>query len=171
MQLDSFESSRLIHQPLRQAHWPLFVALHQNQEVMRYVADLPQITQIRERFDARLASGAKADSWRAWAILNENGKEIGVTGFLPQGEHSAELGFLLLPEYQGRGYGQESLQALLTYGERRFAIAQYRATVTAGNLASRALLLKCGFTQLASARNGYCIDGVEVEDWLFQLSL
>ncbi|MEM0516314.1 GNAT family N-acetyltransferase [Pseudoalteromonas sp. YIC-827] len=171
MQLDSFESSRLVHQPLRQEHWPLFLQLHQEPEVMRYVADLPQLVQIRERFDARLASEAKADSWRAWAILNENGKEIGVTGFLPQDEHSAELGFLLLPEYQGRGYGGESLQALIVHGQRHFAISQYKATVTAGNLASRALLLKCGFTQVASAYNGYCIGGVEVEDWLFKLSL
>ncbi|WP_158678967.1 GNAT family N-acetyltransferase [Pseudoalteromonas sp. T1lg75] len=171
MPLASFKSPRLEHQPLRQAHWPLFAALHQNQEVMRYVADVPSYAQIKERFEARLASQATADSWHTWAIINDDGQEIGVTGFLPQERQGAELGFLLLPEYQGRGYGQESLQALLTHGERRFAIAQYRATVTAGNLASRALLLKCGFTQLASARNGYCIGGVEVEDWLFQLSL
>ncbi|KJY98905.1 MULTISPECIES: GNAT family N-acetyltransferase [Pseudoalteromonas] len=168
MSLMDFHSPRLQHQPLRAAHWPVFYALHQHPEVMRYVADIGDIDEVQERFQQRLNPTSMQPCWYTWAIAKRSGELIGVTGFYRHSEHLAELGFMLLPQYQGQGLGSESLHALLEHGHSQFSLREYTATVTAGNEASRALLLKQGFTQHCQGYNGYYINGEEVEDWLFK---
>ena len=47
-------SERLDHRPMTEEDWPFFLALHQDRQVVRYVADDRSEAAIRLLFDVRL---------------------------------------------------------------------------------------------------------------------
>lgn len=47
-------TSRLICSPLQEDDWPFFLALQQDPDVMRFVAQDRTVADIREAFDSRL---------------------------------------------------------------------------------------------------------------------
>lgn len=67
---------------------------------------------------------------------------------------------------RGRGYGYESLRALCDYAFTTGGVRRLTASVTAGNEASKQLLLKAGF-RLEELRENYWLNGRWHNDWLF----
>lgn len=165
-------SSRLHYHPLSPQDWPFFCALNLDPQVMRYVSDPRNEDEIRRQsFDMRLPRWTPGSTH--WLCLVMRKKEddtpVGVTGFIDRGAGVAEVGFLLASAFQGQGYGIESLRALC---EAAFSLPNFRkltATVTAGNLASKALLEKAGFVQEGTLRQSYFLHGRWQDDWVFGL--
>ena len=108
------KTARLTCRPITSADWPFFLALQQDPDVMRHVADARSERDIREAFDSRLPTWCPGDSHWLCLLLcdNESHKPLGVTGYIHRGEVCAEVGFLLTPGAQGKGYGTESLRAV-----------------------------------------------------------
>lgn len=137
----------------------LFFLLHRNVAVMRYVSELPEDMEIEERFESRLAAWHKnAGHWLCLTvfILGSN-RAIGITGFKLNDDNpqQAEVGYLFLPEYQGKGYGTESLRALKDYAANILGVKQLTAAVAGDNLGSLAVLAKCGFTCSRRIQSGF----------------
>ncbi|WP_341501968.1 GNAT family protein [Gallaecimonas sp. GXIMD4217] len=153
--------------------WPLFLALHQDQEVMAHVRDPMSEAEIRDHFERRLPPWQQGrDQWLSLVMTErESGRPVGITGFRCDWAPNcqAELGFLLLPEHQGQGYGFESLEALLDFAFDRCGYHKLTATVTSGNLASAALLEKAGFQREGCLREHYRLHGRWHDDWLYGL--
>lgn len=83
-----------------------------------------------------------------WGIcLNDSDEMIGNGGFhlWHQTFRSAELGYWILPEYQGNGYAVEAVQLMLKYGFYKMNLNRIEAIVEQGNQASSHLLAKLGF--------------------------
>ena len=78
-----------------------------------------------------------------------------------------EVGCLFAPTAQGRGYGYESLRALCDYAFTTGGVRRLTASVTAGNEASKQLLLKAGFRLEGELRENYWLNGRWHNDWLF----
>lgn len=57
-----------------------------------------------------------------------------------------ELGWLFLPEYQGRGYATEAAKGLLEWGRDRLGLRHFVAHCDAENRASQAVMKKLGMT-------------------------
>ncbi len=57
----------------------------------------------------------------------------------------AEIGYLLLPEYWGKGYGSEIAGELLNKAEETKNIQRVTATTDPNNIASKKILLNSGF--------------------------
>lgn len=136
---------------LTKADRDLFFRLHRDVAVMRYVSsELPDDTEIEERFESRLAAWQKnTGHWLCLTVFAlGNNSAIGITGFKLNEDSNlhAEVGYLLLPEFQGQGYGTESLHALKEYVASIPGVRQLTATVAADNLDSLGVLVKCGFT-------------------------
>ncbi|MNQ89807.1 Acetyltransferase (GNAT) family protein [compost metagenome] len=86
-------------------------------------------------------------------------------------EHSAseaEVGYLLLHEHQGKGYGSESLRALTDYASQTLGIKTLFATVTDGNTASCKVLEKCGYVFAKRQPLAYQLRGEAVDDLIFR---
>ena len=58
------------------------------------------------------------------------------------------MGYTLAAPFRRQGYGYEALTHLLTQAARLFGQTEARAVPVAANLASQALLRKCGFRVL-----------------------
>ena len=107
--------------------------------------------------------------WLCLVIINKSTNEkIGVTGFFPEWEpyKQAEVGFMLLPSFQGKGYGKESLIGVLNLALNNCNFHKIKATVTLGNDACIHLLRKVGFKKEVLIRDNYKIKGEWKDDVL-----
>lgn len=134
---------RLRCSPLQLDDWS-FLSLQQDPQVMLYVADNRPIADIRAAFDARLPLWSpKSSHWLCTVVRDrQSHTPLGLTGYCHHDDDIAEVGFLFAPQAQGLGYGYESLRALCDYAFSTGGIRRLTASVTAGNLASKQLLLK-----------------------------
>lgn len=157
------ETQRLILKPLSEDDWELFRELHQSRDVLRYVSDPFTDSGISERFNSRLGEWKKTTKqWLTLTIIDKATKnKIGVTGFYSEWEpyQQAELGFLLSPEFQGKGYGKESIIAVIGYAFNQCHFHKVIATVTEGNSPSFNLLKALGFTHEGTIRDNFKLDG------------
>ncbi|WP_206076639.1 GNAT family N-acetyltransferase [Pseudoalteromonas rubra] len=157
------ETSRLRLRPLTQQDWPFFLRLHQHTEVMRFISDLCEQSQIRAQFDGRLIDWNKECG--AWLTLlieeKDSGEPVGLHGFLSSWlpYQQAELGFMLTPEHQGKGYAKESTRAVIDFAFNQCGYHKLTATVTEGNEASFNLLTRLGFEHEGTLRDNYQLGG------------
>lgn len=166
---------RLHLQSITEADWPMFLTLHQQPEVMRYVLDELSPEHIRERFDSRLPSWSLASShWLCLSLRDrQTGEALGVTGLKLSDHHSrveAEVGYLLLQEHHGKGYGSESLTAVIDYATQILGIDTLLATVTDGNVASCKVLEKCGFVFSERKPLAYLLGHEHVDDLIYRFT-
>ena len=164
-------SERLDHRPITEEDWPFFLALNQDRQVVRYVADDRSEAAIRQLFDVRLPRWeVGSPHWLCWVIRERStGERVGVTGLIDRGEGVAEVGFLLASAFHGKGYGIESLRLLCRFAFAEAGFRKLSATVTAGNAASKAVLEKAGFVLEGTLRESYLLAGRWQDDWLFGL--
>ena len=94
-------------------------------------------------------------------VLRENGRMIGTVGFttfdLPN--YSAELGYVVSPEYQGRGYATEAVSALISFGFEKCDLARISAVCMQENVASLRVMEKCGLKREGLLRNAVYAKG------------
>ncbi|WP_461535281.1 GNAT family N-acetyltransferase [Spongorhabdus nitratireducens] len=165
------ETDKLLLRQITSTDWDLFYSLQTNESVQNFVSDIKNDETIRQAFDSRLPIWNKLNpQWLCLVIiLRETGERIGLTGFFPEWEphQQAEVGFMLLPEFHGKGYGKESLIAVLEFAFRDCSFHKAKATVTEGNTASCCLLNKVGFQQEGIIRDNYKIGGTWKNDIVF----
>lgn len=76
-----------------------------------------------------------------------------------------ELGYEIDPAYRRKGYARSSLEWLLAQARAELAITVVRATISPGNLASRALVWQYGFVDVGTQMDDE--DGLEI---IFEVS-
>ena len=165
------ETQRLTLKPISKDDWEFFEELHQSNGVLKYVSDPFTESEISERFNSRLGEWKKtSNQWLTLTIIEHaTGNKIGVTGFFPEWEpyQQAELGFLLSPKFQGKGYGKESTKAVIEYAFNQCNFHKVIATVTEGNSPSFNLLKALGFTHEGTIRDNFKLGG----NWCNDLKL
>jgi RimJ/RimL family protein N-acetyltransferase len=165
------ETARLILKPISENDWELFEELHQSNEVIKYVSEPFSDSEIKERFTARLGQWNKTSNrWLTLTITEKaTGNKVGVTGFYPEWEpyQQAELGFLLSPKSQGKGFGRESTLAVIDYAFNQCNFHKLIATVTEGNTPCFKLLKKLGFIHEGTLRDNFKLLG----NWCNDLKL
>jgi [ribosomal protein S5]-alanine N-acetyltransferase len=80
--------------------------------------------------------------------LNEDKKVIGMIGLFqrPNLQH-ADLGFAILPAYEGEGYAHEAAQGAINYAFETLKMEVLAAITTADNTRSRKLLTRLNFIE------------------------
>lgn len=104
----------------------------------------------------------------------ETGEPIGECSLtLQPGSGSCEIGYMLLPEYWGRGYGLETVQWLLALAADR-GMTKVTAMTHPENSASKHLLEKLGFRKeaigwmLQEVMDGMTMDSMETYAWVIK---
>lgn len=163
-------SPNLVMKPITAQAWPLFQALHQDPQVIALCFDPPSEAELKAKFAQRLMPWQmNQNRWLCLTIQERTtGAWIGITGFIDH-EGVAEVGYLLLAEHHGKGYGTESLRAVIAWAQQEHNIQQYRAIVTQGNVGSERVLEKCGFTLARIDPLAYEIGGTRYDDHIYTL--
>ncbi|MGV3560290.1 GNAT family N-acetyltransferase [Larkinella arboricola] len=162
-------TARLIIRPLKQSDGKALHQLRSDPTLMQFI---PRPLTIRVDDAVRLIQtfndAIRRNESVTWGItLNNKPGIIGTIGFVRISPENfrAEVGYLLHPEYQGRGIMQEALEAVVHYGFRVMKLHSIVAIVDPDNMASARVLERSGFRKEghfreASYFNGRFLDSV-----------
>ncbi|MBQ9132339.1 MAG: GNAT family N-acetyltransferase [Clostridia bacterium] len=101
-----------------------------------------------------------------WAIVYEpDGKMVGTCGFTSFNcsSDSAEVGYVLNPEYWGKGIAPEALSRVLRFGFEELKLHRIEARFISENKRSRRVMEKVGMTFEGVLREGMLVKGAYVD--------
>lgn len=148
---------RLHLRPLTAADADLYCALYTDAELMRQVTAPLTEAAARRAFAAALAAQIAQHAAGAYWVLVERMErvEIGLLGLVGRvGSDTAEVGALILPDWQSRGYAAEAISALADYAFATLLLNQLDTRHAAGNRAATGLMDKLGFVLTSTAAAG-----------------
>lgn len=104
-----------------------------------------------------------------WAVVEkESGSLVGRCGLSVEeidGQGELEIGYMIGRPWQHKGYGLESVRAVLNYAWEETAEVRVAARIDALNKASKALAKKAGFVQAKTTSN----QGRETELYFYEI--
>lgn len=99
----------------------------------------------------KMNKGIDENKWIIWAIEHKLAKKvIGTISIwnINTEQNSGELGFGIIPDYQGQGFMKEALIAVIDYGFTRMNLNELFAYTEEKNHRSIGLLKKCEFVEV-----------------------
>ena len=97
-----------------------------------------------------------------WAIIDlESRRMIGTCGFtsIDTANNSAEIGYVLNPEFHGRGLGSEAVARILDFGFGELELHRIEARFMQENIRSRRLMERVGMTFEGFRREAVLVKG------------
>ena len=88
---------------------------------------------------------------------------------IDKAHHRGEVGYMLHPDFQGRGIMHEALNAVLRYGFEQIGLHSLEANVNPENKPSMQLLERNGFVREAYFRENYHYDGKFLDSAIYSL--
>lgn len=115
-------------------------------------------------------SGYNKYGFGLWAVcLKKKDIPIGICGVFKRDTTAiCEIGFALLPEFEGVGYAHEAVKATIEVAKSQFDLKDLTAVATKDNARSIALLQRIGFRK--SEENVPAENGVELLQFEMKLS-
>ncbi len=142
-------TARLALRALRAQDCDRLLALRSDPKVLRYMNREP-MTAPQDAINElnRLQKGQQDGRWVVWAVCKAGEDVLMGTACLWNfdGDGGAEVGYDLMPCFQGKGYMAEALAAVLGYGFGALALRRVEARTHPGNAPSRRLLERLGFS-------------------------
>jgi ribosomal-protein-alanine N-acetyltransferase len=127
--------------------------LRSNPDSMKYVPrPLAESREDALQHIAMIDSKIEDNTGINWAItLKGNPKFIGIIGHyrIQPENYRAEIGYMILPEYYGKGIATEAIKATLAYGFEDMSLHSIEAVIDPENTASERVLQKNGFVKEA----------------------
>lgn len=148
-------------------------ALRSNKETMKYIPrplvknEEDALAHI-EMIDEKIESNEGIN----WAItLKNDPKLIGLVGhYRIKPEHfRAEIGYMLLPEYHGKGFAVEAIKVLVKYGFEIMKLHSIEAVIDPENLASEKVLQKSGFVKEAHFKENEYYEGRFLDSVIYSI--
>lgn len=137
--------------------------LRSDPEFMKYLGRYP-MTKVSEAEDyiQRIHDQFEAKQGISWKISKKGSDHfMGYIGFWKiEFEHyRTEIGYGIDAKYQGKGFMKEALNKLTQYAFKELNLHSIKADTDPLNIASKQLLLACGFRKEAHIRENYFFDG------------
>lgn len=157
------ETERLILRRVLPSDVKEMFELRSNPETMKYIPR-PLLTNHEEALAhiQMMEDKIETNEGINWAItLKGDDKMIGVIGhYRIKPEHyRAEVGYMILPEYHGKGITTEAVQCVVDYGFNRMQLHSIEGVIDPENGASEKVLQKCGFVKEAHFKENEYFDG------------
>lgn len=157
------ETERLILRRVLPSDVKEMFELRSNPETMKYIPR-PLVTNYDEALAhiKMMEDKIETNEGINWAItLKGDDKMLGVIGhYRIKPEHyRAEVGYMILPEYHGKGITTEAVQCVVDYGFNTMQLHSIEGVIDPENEASERVLQKCGFVKEAHFKENEFYDG------------
>jgi [ribosomal protein S5]-alanine N-acetyltransferase len=143
----ALSTERLILRQIQEEDRNELFLLRSDEKVLEYI-DRPKAQSVDEcvQFIRKINEGIAKKEWLYWAITLHN-KLIGTICLwnFSKDRSLAEVGYELMSDYQGKGYMQEALTAVIKYGFVELKLHSIEAYTHPNNLRSIHLLEKNHF--------------------------
>lgn len=151
----------------------LFIELSMSPEMMEHVYNPLTYDEAKVAFEAKAQLWvATSDSWFTLGITEiVSGEKLGSIGIkIVNHEASiAEVGFMMKPSAQGKGFAGEALNLLKVYAFDVLSLNKLTAICSVNNIGSYKLLEKLGFEREACLRQNTLINDKLVDDYVYGL--
>jgi len=141
--------ARIFLKKLSAGDFEAFYALAGNAKVMLMITGKPQTREeALKKFHSLLENNRWKESLGSFMVFErKNSRLLGFAKLEIKGEnpHEAELGYMLLPEFWGMGYGSEIAAYLMKRAEADRDLTRVYAIIDPANTASKKILLRLGF--------------------------
>ncbi len=147
----TLETKRLTIRAMTLDDAPAIFALRSNEQVGRYLDRNPYKTvREAEAYIVRINEGMARNEHISWCIVRKGERQPfgGICLWnLRENENMAEIGYEMLPAYEGHGYMREAAQAVIAYAFNVMKLGAVDGTPDPDNARSCRLLSACGFTR------------------------
>ena len=147
----NLETNRLNLRRLKSEDVDEIFVLRSNPEIMQFIPR-PLITTKEEahEFITVMDTNVNNNNVINWAITNkEEDKLIGMIGFyrMKPENYRAEAGYILSPEFHGKGIITEALERVIQFGFEEMGLNSIEAVIDPENFGSEKVLLKNNFVK------------------------
>ncbi|MFV7236624.1 MULTISPECIES: GNAT family N-acetyltransferase [Flavobacterium] len=159
----NLETERLLLRRVDENDVNEIFALRSNQETMKYIPrPLVKTTEDALEHIAMIDTKIENNEGINWGItLKDNPKLIGLIGhYRIKPEHfRAEIGYMLLPEFNGKGIISEAVKEAVNYGFKVMKLHSIEAIIAPENHGSEKVLEKNGFVKEAHLKENEFFEG------------
>ena len=145
-QYKSFQSERLIIIPTLEQDAELIYQLMNSPKFIKYVGDrqLYSLEDAQKYIQDIMLPQLHSLGYSNYSLINKkNGAKIGICGLYDrEGLDGIDIGFGILPEYEGLGYAFESSSRIIKAGFEELEIQDIKAITNKENISSQRLLFK-----------------------------
>lgn len=137
----------LTFQKFEEADFEQYFLLVSNEDVMRMITERPiTLEEAQENFRKIIERNSRYELFGTYKIYHETKGFIGLGSLILNEEkkEEAEIGYMLLPPFWGKGYGSEIAKASIQKAKST-NIKRLTAVIDPNNIASKKILLKNGF--------------------------
>ena len=169
----NLETERLLLRRVDSNDLKEIFALRSNADTMKYIPR-PLVKTDEDALEhiAMIDTKIEANEGINWAItFKDDPKLIGIIGhYRIKPEHyRAELGYMLLPEYQGKGIISEAVKEAINYGFNVMKLHSLEAVIAPDNYASAKVLEKNGFVKEAHFKEYEFFEGRFLDSIIYSL--
>lgn len=167
------ETERLILRRITNDDVNEIFELRSNPETMKYIPRplvkttedaLEHVTMIEEKIVSNVGIN--------WGItLKGSSKILGIIGYyrMQPENYRAEIGYMLLPDFHGKGIISEAVKRLIMYGFHDLKLHSIEAVIDPENAASEKVLQKCGFVKEAHLKESEFYEGRFLDKVIYSL--
>jgi ribosomal-protein-alanine N-acetyltransferase len=174
MPFPNLKTDRLLLRQVNAEDAEAILALRSNAEVMQYIPrpflkNKDEALDLIAMFDDKIENGIGIN----WGItfLDEPEKLLGIIGYyrIKPEHYRAEVGYMLFPEYKGKGIVSEALGKVVEYGFKEMKLHSIEAILDPENRASEMVLQKNGFVKEAHLIENEFYEGRFLDSMIYSL--
>ena len=165
------ETQRLVIRDIQFTDWKAIHSYTQLPEVTTYTAWGPNTEVDTQAYVKDVIAQQQPSSRQNYELaicLKNEGTLIGGIGIHIQ-QTNAEIGYVLNPNYQGKGYVTEAAQAILAYGFETLGVHRIFATCRPANIASEKVMQKIGMIREGIMREHWYYKGEFHDSYLYSI--
>jgi ribosomal-protein-alanine N-acetyltransferase len=167
------ETERLILKRITDDDVKEVFELRSNPETMKYIPrPLVKTTEDTLGHIAMIEEKILTNTGINWGItLQGSTKVLGIIGYyrMQPENYRAEIGYILLPEFHGKGIITEAVKRLIKYGFNDLKLHSIEAVIDPENFASEKVLQKCGFVKEAHFKEAEFYEGRFLDKVIYSL--
>ena len=146
--IPALETERLVLRKIKVSDYSDMYEYSCNERVTKYLLwrAHPDAKYTRD-YLSYVQSQYRAGEFYDWALIHKDtNKMIGTCGFakLDIDNNSAEIGYVINPDFWGKGYATEAVKRVIDFGFSELNLHRIEARYIVGNDISRRVMEKCG---------------------------
>lgn len=151
-----FKTERLIIRPTSEEDAELIYQLFNTPKFIKFIGDreINSIQDAKKYIQNKMLPQLNTLGYSSYSIITKgDGSKIGTCGLYNRdGVDGIDIGFSLLPQYEGLGYAYESTHRLIRAAFQEFEIKEIKAITVKENISSQHLLEKLGLEMIGLAK-------------------
>ena len=173
MKHEGFHSSRLMMELIRKEHASKAFDVFQHRDLYMYLPQgVPTLYDLEKQYSAWECTDSPdgAEYWLNWVVVHKiTQKIIGrVQIGIDKDKKEGSIAYMIGVPFQGKGYGTESVQALLTHCKNKYGVLVFKAWIDTRNVSSIRLVEKLGMERIEFIEKADHFDGEDSDEFVFQ---